>query len=63
VKLFKNPFHVREMYREEFSELLGKVFPHVRIFEQLTYTGSALFEAGATRAGGCARWPGRTCCA
>src|SRR5712664_1891512 len=44
VKLSKNPFHVREMYRDEFATLLGRVFPAVRMFEQLTYTGSALFE-------------------
>jgi SAM-dependent methyltransferase len=47
-KLMKNPFHVREMYREEFSQLLSRVFPHVRIYEQLSYTGSAVTEAGAT---------------
>ena len=50
VRLSKNPFHVREMYRDEFAILLGRVFPAVRMFEQLTYTGSALFESGATRA-------------
>jgi 2-polyprenyl-3-methyl-5-hydroxy-6-metoxy-1,4-benzoquinol methylase len=48
-KLMKNPFHVREMYREEFSELLSRVFSHLRIYEQLSYTGSAVTEAGATR--------------
>lgn len=48
VKLMKNPFHVREMYREEFSQLLTRVFPQVRIYEQLSYTGSAITEAGAT---------------
>jgi len=53
VKLSKNPFHVREMYRDEFATLLGRVFPAVRMFEQLTYTGSALFESGATRADVC----------
>lgn len=49
-KLMKNPFHVREMYRDEFAELVGKVFPHVRVFDQLTYTGSAVVEGGATSA-------------
>ncbi len=53
VRLSKNPFHVREMYRDEFATLLGRVFPAVRMFEQLTYTGSALFESGATRADLC----------
>src|SRR5882672_5982496 len=50
VRLQKNPFHVREMYREEFQKLLERVFPTVQLFEQLTYTGSALFESGAARA-------------
>lgn len=50
VPLTKNPFHVRELYRDEFVELLGKVFPSVRLFEQLTYSGAALFEQGAQRA-------------
>jgi len=53
VRLQKNPFHVREMYREEFKSLLARVFPAVRMFEQLTYTGSALFDSGATRASLC----------
>jgi len=53
VRLQKNPFHVREMYRPEFQTLLESVFPVVRIFEQLTYTGSALFESGALRADLC----------
>src|SRR6266852_5375972 len=53
VRLSKNPFHVREMYRDEFATLLGRVFPAVRMFEQLTYTGSALFEWGGTRADLC----------
>lgn len=53
VKLTTNPFHVREMYRDEYLELLGRVFPHVRVFEQLAYTGSALIEQGATKADLC----------
>ena len=52
-KLMKNPFHVREMYRDEFSELVGKIFAQVRIYDQLSYTGSAITEAGATHAGLC----------
>src|SRR6266571_878643 len=47
VRLGKNPFHVRELYRNEFSELCESVFPSVRIFEQLTFTGSAVFQQGA----------------
>jgi 2-polyprenyl-3-methyl-5-hydroxy-6-metoxy-1,4-benzoquinol methylase len=53
VRMQKNPFHVHEMYREEFAKLLESIFPFVRMFEQLTYTGSALFESGATQADLC----------
>src|ERR1041384_1610149 len=50
MKLMKNPFHVREMYRDEFASLLSQVFPHTRMFEQFSYTGSAIFEPGAPKA-------------
>lgn len=50
VRLSTNPFHVRELYRDEFEKLLAGVFPSVRVFEQLTFTGAALYEAGAARA-------------
>jgi len=50
VRLSTNPFHVREMYRDEFEKLLGGFFPSVRLFEQLSFTGAALYEAGAAHA-------------
>jgi protein-L-isoaspartate O-methyltransferase len=46
----KNAFHVRELYRDEFIALLREKFPHVRILDQALFTGSALFESGATSA-------------
>jgi GT2 family glycosyltransferase/glycosyltransferase involved in cell wall biosynthesis/SAM-dependent methyltransferase len=38
-----NPFHVKELYREEFEALLGKHFRHARYFGQRVLYGSALF--------------------
>jgi len=38
----KNPFHVREYYREEFKDLLGSVFPSVRVLGQHWVEGMAL---------------------
>ena len=38
----KNPFHVREYYREEFEDLLGNVFHSVRVLGQHWVEGMAL---------------------
>jgi HPt (histidine-containing phosphotransfer) domain-containing protein len=38
----KNPFHVREYYRDEFEDLLGSAFPRVRILGQHWLEGMAL---------------------
>lgn len=37
-----NPYHVRELDREEFVQLLGSRFAHVSTFGQRTITGSAV---------------------
>jgi ubiquinone/menaquinone biosynthesis C-methylase UbiE len=50
VTLSKNPFHVRELYRPEFEELLGAYFSHMQVLEQSCFTGSAIFDNGASRA-------------
>jgi SAM-dependent methyltransferase len=50
IRLGRNPFHVRELYRDEFSKMLEGVFRKVRIFEQLACTGAALFETGSGQA-------------
>lgn len=50
VTLAKNPFHLRELYRPEFEELLGAHFSHVQVLDQSCFTGSAIFDNGASRA-------------
>lgn len=48
---YSNPFHVKELYREELSELLRKYFPATRWFNQKLLFHSAIWPAqGATRA-------------
>jgi glycosyltransferase involved in cell wall biosynthesis/2-polyprenyl-3-methyl-5-hydroxy-6-metoxy-1,4-benzoquinol methylase len=44
--LAKNPFHVREFYREEFEAELNRRFAHVRILDQALLTGCALVSPG-----------------
>lgn len=41
-----NPYHVRELYFEEFQELLGKAFPEVRMFAQRVSAGSRIWPIG-----------------
>ncbi|SFN17178.1 class I SAM-dependent methyltransferase [Dokdonella immobilis] len=41
---FRNEFHVRELYREELLELLGRHFPHVRLYAQKLLFQSALWS-------------------
>lgn len=43
----RNEFHIRELYRDEFEELLGRHFPHARLLDQATFTGSSIFERDA----------------
>lgn len=39
-----NPYHVKELYREELEALLGKYFSVIRLFGQRTAVGSAILE-------------------
>ena len=39
---YRNPFHLRELSREEFATLLGAEFRHLRMFEQQVIAGSIL---------------------
>ena len=39
-----NPFHVKELYFEEFSSLLRQYFKHLRIFGQRIYAGSNMWN-------------------
>jgi glycosyltransferase involved in cell wall biosynthesis/SAM-dependent methyltransferase len=49
VRLAKNPFHVREYYRDEFVAELKARFPEVRIYEQALLTGCAVVAPGDAR--------------
>jgi SAM-dependent methyltransferase len=52
---YSNPFHVRELYFNEFRDLLRAFFPESRIFGQRIFAGSAVHPLiGATEA----RWLG-----
>jgi SAM-dependent methyltransferase len=45
----ENPFHVRELYREEFESLLGRHFPAVELLGQKLMFHSAIWSLGASR--------------
>jgi glycosyltransferase involved in cell wall biosynthesis/SAM-dependent methyltransferase len=45
-RLAKNPFHVREYYRDEFITELKKRFLEVRIYDQALFTGCAVVVPG-----------------
>lgn len=51
---FRNEFHVRELYRDEFEQLLRARFPHVRLYAQRLLFQSAIWSldpAGLDTAG------------
>jgi SAM-dependent methyltransferase len=41
---YSNPFHLHELYREEFAALLSAAFPHQRWFRQARLVGSSIWE-------------------
>ncbi|MDR6450271.1 glycosyltransferase involved in cell wall biosynthesis/ubiquinone/menaquinone biosynthesis C-methylase UbiE/predicted nucleic acid-binding Zn-ribbon protein [Paraburkholderia terricola] len=43
VPRYSNPYHVRELYKEEFGDLLMQWFSHVRLYGQRVYHGSSIF--------------------
>jgi ubiquinone/menaquinone biosynthesis C-methylase UbiE len=45
---YRNPFHVRELYREEFRGLLQKYFAHIEMLGQRMVYGSAIFSEGSS---------------
>ncbi|MGH7776816.1 MAG: class I SAM-dependent methyltransferase [Candidatus Dormibacterales bacterium] len=47
-----NPYHVRELDRDEFVRLLGAAFREVRILEQRPVSGSVIWSAAEGFAGG-----------
>jgi len=61
---YRNPFHQRELYREELAAMLAVAFPSCRWFHQTRSFASALWseeESGETGAGGIANGGMRTC--
>jgi SAM-dependent methyltransferase/glycosyltransferase involved in cell wall biosynthesis len=40
---YRNPFHVKELYYDEFLNLLGRHFKHIRVYGQRLATGSFVF--------------------
>ena len=47
---FQNPFHVHEMNKQEFVDLLGIRFPHIRLLEQSATIGSVIMPLGGEQA-------------
>ncbi|MBL7747081.1 MAG: class I SAM-dependent methyltransferase, partial [Chitinophagaceae bacterium] len=45
---YKNPFHLKELYRNEFEALLKSAFSQVRIYDQQMTYSSFINEANAT---------------
>jgi len=43
---YRNPYHVKELYRDQFEALLGRHFPAYRLFGQKLMFVSALWEIG-----------------
>lgn len=43
---YRNPFHVQELYPDEFRTLLQAAFPHVALISQRNCTGSYLWHPG-----------------
>ncbi|MEO8671487.1 MAG: class I SAM-dependent methyltransferase [Tahibacter sp.] len=44
---FQNEFHVRELYRDELLSLLGRYFPHVRLYGQKLLFQSVIWGDGS----------------
>lgn len=51
---YRNPFHVKELYKEEFRTLLAAHFRHVRLLGQRVMRGSLLLDEDET--GPLSRW-------
>ena len=41
---YSNPFHIRELYYDELSSLLGRYFKHLRVYGQRLATGSFVYS-------------------
>jgi len=45
---YKNPYHVKELYKHEFEALLKKHFPSTHFYAQKSITGSVIFSLNDT---------------
>jgi len=48
---YKNPFHVKELYKEEFDQLLSRYFSKVVIYKQRFFSGSFITPDESTQIG------------
>jgi ubiquinone/menaquinone biosynthesis C-methylase UbiE len=44
---YANPFHQKELYRDEFETLLGKNFAHVKVLSQMFFSGSVIMTTAS----------------
>jgi ubiquinone/menaquinone biosynthesis C-methylase UbiE len=49
---YENPFHVKELYFEEFRDLLSRYFGNLQFLGQRVHPGSSLWPIGSTTANG-----------
>jgi len=49
---YRNPYHVKELYWQEFRDLLGERFRHLQFFGQRLATGSFVYPLGGASAEG-----------
>ncbi|MGB7923691.1 MAG: methyltransferase domain-containing protein [Pyrinomonadaceae bacterium] len=47
---YTNPFHVKELYFDEFNKLLGQHFHHLQLYGQRLSAGSFIYPVGEARA-------------
>jgi O-antigen biosynthesis protein len=55
---YSNPYHVRELYRHEFEELMAKYFRHFAIYGQRVIYGSGILAENASGAACVYSWDG-----
>ncbi|MCP2086964.1 UNVERIFIED_ORG: ubiquinone/menaquinone biosynthesis C-methylase UbiE/glycosyltransferase involved in cell wall biosynthesis/TolA-binding protein [Paraburkholderia sediminicola] len=45
---YSNPYHIKELYKDEFESLLLRSFKHCRLYGQRVYRGSTIFPLSAS---------------
>jgi ubiquinone/menaquinone biosynthesis C-methylase UbiE len=48
-KNYINPFHVKELYEQEFKDLIGGHFTHTRYYSQNMFSGSLIIPEGGSK--------------